>query len=157
MLAQTMASILLAPSETTQREQMAMASLRRSRVVHDTMQQPVFRQPHHSASMTALCGGGSPPRPGEISLAHGGILFLDELTKFDPRVLEALREPLQAGSMHLAKDTHSAEFPARFQLVAASNPCPCGFASGQAQASSSHGSGPTQVMSRDRCICSPER
>lgn len=157
MLAQTMASILPAPSETTQREQMAMASLRRSRVVHDTMQQPVFRQPHHSASMTALCGGGSPPRPGEISLAHGGILFLDELTEFDPRVLEALREPLQAGSMHLAKGTHSAEFPARFQLVAASNPCPCGFASGQAQASSSHGSDPTQVMRRDHCICSPER
>jgi magnesium chelatase family protein len=157
MLAQTMASIMPAPSETTQREQMAMASLRRSRVVHETMQQPVFRQPHHSASMTALCGGGSPPRPGEISLAHGGILFLDELTEFDPRVLEALREPLQAGSMHLAKGTHSAEFPARFQLVAASNPCACGFASGQAQASLPNTPDSTQVMRRDFCICSPER
>jgi magnesium chelatase family protein len=136
MLAQAMASITPAATMPIQREQMALASLKRSQLISENIQQPVFRQPHHSASMSALCGGGSPPRPGEISLAHGGILFLDELTEFDPRVLEALREPLQAGCMHLAKGTHSAEFPARFQLIAASNPCPCGYASAKLKSSS---------------------
>lgn len=157
MLAQAMASITPAASESVQREQMALASLKRSGLITETIQQPVFRQPHHSASMTALCGGGAPPKPGEISLAHGGILFLDELTEFDPRVLEALREPLQAGCMHLAKGTHSAEFPARFQLVAASNPCPCGYASGEQAQRPENPANPTLGSRTNHCICSPDR
>ena len=85
-----------------------------------------FRQPHHTASAVALVGGGNPPRPGEISLAHQGILFLDELPEFDRKVLETLREPLETGRIHIARAARQAEFPAEFQLVAAMNPCPCG-------------------------------
>ena len=86
-----------------------------------------FRAPHHTASITALVGGGPDPRPGEISLAHRGILFLDELPEFERKVLEALREPLESGRIHISRAARQAEFPAQFQLVAAMNPCPCGF------------------------------
>ncbi len=82
--------------------------------------------PHHTASAVALVGGGSPPRPGEITLAHGGVLFLDEMPEFSRPALEALREPLEVGTITISRAGHRAEFPARFQLIAAMNPCPCG-------------------------------
>lgn len=100
-----------------------------------------YRQPHHTASAVALVGGGNPPRPGEISLAHQGVLFLDELTEFDKKVLETLREPLETGRIHIARAARQAEFPAEFQLVAAMNPCSCGFMG--------HGNG--------KCRCTPDQ
>jgi magnesium chelatase family protein len=86
-----------------------------------------LRTPHHSSSAVALVGGGSPPRPGEISLAHGGVLFLDELPEFPRAALEALREPLETGCITISRAARQASYPARFQLVAAMNPCPCGW------------------------------
>lgn len=103
--------------------------------------QPPFRAPHHSASVAALVGGGGRPRPGEISLAHHGVLFLDELPEFSRRSLEALREPLEAGRVVIARALHAAQFPARFQLVAAMNPCPCGWRGHPARA----------------CACTPDQ
>ncbi len=100
-----------------------------------------FRAPHHTASGVALVGGGSNPRPGEISLAHLGVLFLDELPEFDRRVLEVLREPLESGRIHISRAARQAQFPARFQLVAAMNPCPCGYLGDES----------------GRCRCSPDQ
>ena len=100
-----------------------------------------FRTPHHSASAVALVGGGSQPRPGEISLAHNGILFLDELPEFDKRVLDSLREPLETGSITISRAARQVEFPARFQLIAAMNPSPCGHVDDQQRRSS-----PEQIL-----------
>jgi len=86
-----------------------------------------FRAPHHTASAVALVGGGSQPRPGEISMAQHGVLFLDELPEFGRQVLEVLREPLESGRISVSRAARQAEFPAEFQLVAAMNPCPCGY------------------------------
>jgi len=96
-----------------------------------------FRAPHHTASGVALVGGGSNPRPGEVSLAHNGVLFLDELPEFNRQVLEVLREPLESGHIIISRAGHQADFPAQFQLVAAMNPCPCGH------------------LGESRCHCSP--
>jgi magnesium chelatase family protein len=102
---------------------------------------PPYRAPHHTASGVALVGGGSDPRPGEISLAHHGVLFLDELPEWDRRVLEVLREPLESGSIHISRAARQSTFPARFQFIAAMNPCPCGWRG--------HASG--------RCACTPDQ
>jgi len=93
----------------------------------DSMGKRPFRAPHHTASAVALVGGGSHPRPGEISLAHHGILFLDELPEFDRQVLEVLREPLESGTILISRAARQVQFPAQFQLIAAMNPCPCGY------------------------------
>jgi len=125
MLAQRFAGLLPPMSAQEALESAAIGSLAgRFRVEH-WMQRPTVA-PHHSASGVALVGGGSPPRPGEISLAHHGVLFLDELPEFARAALEALREPLETGHITIARAARRSEFPARFQLIAAMNPCPCG-------------------------------
>jgi magnesium chelatase family protein len=126
MLAQRFAGLL--PDMTTQEalESAAVASLGGRFTLESWAVRPTCA-PHHTASAVALVGGGSPPRPGEISLAHRGVLFLDELPEFPRAALEALREPLESGSITISRAAQRAEFPARFQLVAAMNPCPCGY------------------------------
>ena len=126
MLAARLPGILPAMSEAQALESAAIQSLNGGFKTERWRQRP-FRSPHHSASGPALVGGGGNPRPGEISLAHQGVLFLDELPEFDRKVLEALREPLESGRITISRAAHQADFPARFQLVAAMNPCPCGY------------------------------
>ena len=104
-----------------------------------SIRQPPFRTPHHTTSAIALVGGGSIPRPGEISLAHNGVLFLDELPEFPRKVLEVLREPLESREIMISRVNAQTRFPANFQLVAAMNPCPCGF------------------LGSDRCSCTPDQ
>jgi magnesium chelatase family protein len=126
MLAQRLAG-LLPPMELAEAlEAAAVASLAGRFTLAQWAQRPTLA-PHHSASAVALVGGGSPPRPGEISLAHHGVLFLDELPEFPRAALEALREPLETGRITIARAARRSEFPGRFQLVAAMNPCPCGW------------------------------
>lgn len=127
MLAARLPTILPDMTETEALESAAIASLSHGGFDSCQWGRRPFRAPHHTASAVALVGGGSLPRPGEISLAHNGILFLDELPEFDRRVLEVLREPLESGHIVISRATRQAEFPARFQLVAAMNPCPCGY------------------------------
>ena len=125
MLAQRLASVLPPLDERAALESAAVLSIAGLFDPGRFGATPV-RAPHHTASAVALVGGGNPPRPGEISLAHRGVLFLDELPEFDRRVLEALREPLETGRIAVARAGVSTDFPARFQLIAAMNPCPCG-------------------------------
>ncbi len=127
MLAARMPGILPAMSEAEALESAAIQSLGSGGFKLEFWQRRPFRAPHHTASAVALVGGGSQAKPGEISLAHQGILFLDELPEFDRKVLEVLREPLESGRIHISRAAHQAEYPARFQLVAAMNPCPCGY------------------------------
>lgn len=128
MLANRLPGILPQMDDTEAVETAAIHSISsRGFSIQDWKRRP-FRSPHHTASGVALVGGGSYPRPGEISLAHNGVLFLDELPEFDRRVLEVLREPLESGRITISRAARQAEFPARFQLVAAMNPCPCGYA-----------------------------
>ena len=126
MLAQRFAGLLPAMTVDEALESAAVSSLGGRFCVERWRLRPTG-QPHHSASAVALVGGGSPPRPGEISLAHHGVLFLDELPEFPRAALEALREPLESGTITVSRAARRAEFPARFQLVAAMNPCPCGW------------------------------
>ncbi len=127
MLASRLPSILPPLSLDEALEVIAIHSVSRNHQPRLPFGQRPFRAPHHTASASALVGGGSYPRPGEVSLAHNGVLFLDELPEFDRRVLEVLREPLESGTILISRATRQTEFPARFQLVAAMNPCPCGY------------------------------
>jgi magnesium chelatase family protein len=126
MLAQRFASLLPPMSTEEALQSAAIASLSGRFSLANWGRRPTC-SPHHSASAVALVGGGSPPRPGEISLAHHGVLFLDELPEFPRPALEALREPLETGTITISRAARRAEFPARFQLLAAMNPCPCGY------------------------------
>mgnify|MGYP000932904782 CR=1 FL=1 len=138
MLAQRLPGILPPMDQAEALESAAVLSVA-GRFDPAAFGQRPFVSPHHSASMPALVGGGSVPRPGEISLAHHGVLFLDELPEFERRVLDALREPLESGSIRVARAGQQAEFPARFQLLAAMNPCPCGH------------------LGEARCRCTPDQ
>jgi magnesium chelatase family protein len=126
MLAQRFAGLLPPMSAKEALESAALASLVGCFSLERWATRPTG-SPHHSARAVALVGGGSPPRPGEISLAHNGVLFLDELPEFPRAALEALREPLESGHITISRAARRAEFPARFQLIAAMNPCPCGY------------------------------
>ena len=126
MLANRMVGILPPMTDEEALESAAVQSLNGGFDVRQWKVRP-HRAPHHTASGVALVGGGSFPRPGEISLAHNGLLFLDELPEFDRKVLEVLREPLESGRITISRAARQADFPARFQLIAAMNPCPCGY------------------------------
>ncbi|MDR5171889.1 YifB family Mg chelatase-like AAA ATPase [Methylobacillus flagellatus] len=126
MLASRFVGLLPAMTEAEALESAAIQSLSKGFRAGDWGKRP-YRAPHHTASGVALVGGGAIPKPGEISLAHHGVLFLDELAEFDRKVLEVLREPLESGHITVSRAARQAEFPARFQLIAAMNPCPCGY------------------------------
>jgi magnesium chelatase family protein len=128
MLAQRLPSILPPMDAREMLEASMIASLAGELAEGKVTRKRPFRSPHHSASMPALVGGGMRARPGEISLSHHGVLFLDELPEFQPRVLEALRQPMETGETQVARANYHVTYPARFQLVAAMNPCKCGMA-----------------------------
>ena len=141
MLAERLPGILPPLSESEALETCAVLSVAGQPTDIARWRRRPFRAPHHTASGVALVGGGSQPRPGEISLAHNGVLFLDELPEFNRHVLEVLREPLESGQIVVSRAARQSTFPARFQLVAAMNPCPCGYAGDV----------------RRRCQCTPEQ
>jgi magnesium chelatase family protein len=141
MLAQRFRTLLPELSETQALECAAINSIRGKSPNFTEWRSPPFRSPHHTASPMSLVGGGNPPKPGEISLAHHGVLFLDELPEFNRQVLETLREPLESGHICISRAAAQTEFPAQFQLIAAMNPCPCGQW-GNSQAN---------------CLCTPDR
>ncbi|MEI2636327.1 MAG: YifB family Mg chelatase-like AAA ATPase [Methylotenera sp.] len=126
MLASRFAGILPSMTESEALESAAIQSLNGNYKLENWKRRP-YRAPHHTASGVALVGGGGIPRPGEISLAHNGVLFLDELPEFDRKVLEVLREPLESGHITISRAARQADFPAQFQFIAAMNPCPCGY------------------------------
>lgn len=127
MLASRLPSILPKLTEAQALEVAAVHSVSSGNNTRADFWLPPFRAPHHTASGVALVGGGSYPRPGEISLAHQGVLFLDELPEFERKVLEVLREPLESGSIAISRAAQQVRYPATFQLIAAMNPCPCGY------------------------------
>lgn len=127
MLASRLPGILPSLTDEQSLEVAAVASISRNGFDYRKWQSVPFRAPHHSSSSVALVGGGRPPSPGEISLAHQGVLFLDELPEFNRHVLECLREPLESGNITISRAAYQTIFPAEFQLIAAMNPCPCGF------------------------------
>ena len=139
MLAQRLVGLLPALTQQQALESAAVLSLAGQFQPQHWGQRP-FRQPHHSVTTTALVGGGAPPRPGAISLAHHGVLFLDELLEFSRHSLEALREPLESGRILISRGRHHTELAAQFQWVTAMNPCPCGYLGSQQPA----------------CRCAPE-
>lgn len=141
MLAKRFGTLLPALSETAAMECAAINSIQGRFPNYREWRRPPFRSPHHTASPVALVGGGNPPKPGEISLAHHGVLFLDELPEFSKMVLETLREPLESGTICISRAAMQIEYPADFQLIAAMNPCPCGQW-GNPQAN---------------CLCTPDR
>ena len=128
LLASRLPGLLPEASETEALEAAAIASVSGRGLDPARWLQRPYRSPHHTASAVALVGGGAEPRPGEISLAHNGVLFLDELPEWSRQALEVLREPLESGVVTISRAARQSEFPARFQLVAAMNPCPCGWA-----------------------------
>ncbi|MDQ3288839.1 MAG: YifB family Mg chelatase-like AAA ATPase [Pseudomonadota bacterium] len=128
LLASRLPGLLPEATEDEALESAAIASISGRGLDPSRWRERPFRSPHHTASAVALVGGGADPRPGEISLAHNGVLFLDELPEWDRRALEVLREPLESGVVTVSRAARSSEFPAQFQLVAAMNPCPCGWA-----------------------------
>ena len=141
MLANSLASLLPPLEEEAALEAAAIKSIARYPIDPVRWRQPSFRAPHHTATNVALVGGGVSANPGEVTLAHRGVLFLDELTEFKRTVLEALREPLEAGVITISRANYRLELPACFQLVAAMNPCPCGYFGDP----------------DGRCLCPPER
>ncbi len=140
MLASRLPGILPPMSLEESLESASVASISQAGLKTSEWRKRPFRSPHHTASGVALVGGGSQPKPGEISLAHNGVLFLDELPEFPRSVLDVMREPIENGCITISRAGHQADFPARIQLVAAMNPCPCGYYGDQ----------------REPCRCSPD-
>lgn len=141
MLAERLPGILPPLSESEALETCAVLSVAGQEMDPAQWRRRPFRAPHHTASAVALVGGGSYPRPGEISLAHNGVLFLDEFPEFSRHVLEVLREPMESGHIVISRAARQSTFPAQFQLVAAMNPCPCGYSGDP----------------RQRCHCTPDQ